>query len=435
MEISDLRRAIKSINEGLCTREEFLNNDVYSHGPRYYSHEDYRYTRNGDLIPYDEAGWCSHYEEYFHNEDIRLVQVGRCSETWSIQAIQNTGDIINFQGDYYDDDAAEREGIVWVEDIGEYGYADDNYYDDDCCSYYSTPREVYTRGYHDGSYKFQAFGGETPFTIGFEIEKEDNCIKESIEIDDFESETDHLWRKERDGSLDSDSGFELISPAFEFNIERIFEHIEENDELVKHINAKYSTSCGGHIHLSHKNLSGNLMFDMVCGYTPLLYSLYHGRVDKNYSKGKSNQDLKDQNEKYQAIKIWRDRVEFRIISAVPNVKTLKWRSRLIELITKYPTNDVRKAYYYIHTQFKDLLSEVYGDDDRIGELFDRIKMNTMKFESIDLNLTKRQETIKRNKLEKDRLESIKRFELEQAEKMKRINEELMEMTSSLTSAC
>jgi hypothetical protein len=113
--------------------------------------------------------------------------------------------------------------------------------------------------------------------------------------------------------------------------------------------------------------------------------LYFGRVDKNYSKGKSNKDLKEDNEKYQAIKIHSNRIEFRIFSAVPNISTLKWRCDLINLMLKYPTNDVKKAFYYIETRFNSLLSKQYKTKERMQGLKERIKGNSMKFEKVDLS--------------------------------------------------
>lgn len=397
------------IEKDLCTREEFIDGRVFiDRDGWYYSEDEYILLHNGEACCSDYARLCERYEEYYHEDDCRTVHIGRSEEIWSECAIRNS-DLIYYDCEYYDEDAADRRGIVYIEDLGEYGHQDDAYWNEDDGSYYSYSKTRYVREYHDGSYRTVNFDNTSDYKIGFEIEKEDEGVKESIHISDFEDYTGNVWRKERDGSLDSDSGFELISPTFEFDIDKIFEHIEGNRQLVKHINASYGKNCGGHIHLSKGGLNGNQMFDDVSGYTPLLYSLYHGRVDKNYSKGKSNKDLVSENEKYQAIKIWPDRVEFRIISAVPNVATLKWRCRLLDLITQYPTNDVRKAYYYIDTKFKELLSEVYNTDYKMEALVSRIKSNTLKFEDVDLSMTKRQQTLQRNKAEKIRLKALEEF--------------------------
>ena len=425
MEISKLRLALMCIEKDLCTREEFIDGRVFiDRDGWYYSEDEYTQLHNGEACCSDYVRLCEHYEEYYHEDDCRTVHIGRSQEIWSDCAVRNS-DLIYFDCEYYDEDAADRNGIVYIEDLGEYGHQDDAYWNEDDGSYYSYSRGSYVRDYHNGSYRTVNFDNTSDYKIGFEIEKEDEGVKESIDIGDFEDYTNNVWRKERDGSLDSESGFELISPTFEFDIDKIFEHVEGNRQLVKHINASYGKNCGGHIHLSKDGLNGNQMFDEVSGYTPLLYSLYHGRIDKNYSKGKSNKDLVSENEKYQAIKIWPDRVEFRIISAVPNVATLKWRCRLLDLITQYPTNDVRKAYYYIDTKFKELLSEVYNTDYKMEALVSRIKSNTLKFEDVDLSMTKRQQTLQRNRAEKIRLKALEEF----------LNSRVYTGLEALTSAC
>ena len=167
------------------------------------------------------------------------------------------------------------------------------------------------------------------------------------------------------------------------NIDKIFEHIESNKHLVSHINAEISSNCGGHIHLSEEGLSGDELFNKVKGYTPLFYALYYGRVNKSYCKGKKNDDLQNENEKYQAIKIHHNRVEFRIISAVPNVDTLKWRTKLLMMILQHPTDNIIKAYYNVDTKFTKLLKQVYSDE-KLKELKERFIKFTREFEQLEI---------------------------------------------------
>jgi hypothetical protein len=376
--------ALSSIAKGFVEFDEIINENYISHDGYCYSSDDYVVISNGDLIDRDESFWCTGMEEYFHNDDMVTVYEGRYEQHYSRQYIENNSEFICFDGEYYDDHARDRHDLVYVEDEDRYGYRD-NYYYHEGDGYYSYPddQEDYVRGYHNGSYQEHSFSGKSKYAIGFEIEKEDRDVRESICIEDFESNTNYLWRKEKDGSLCDDSGYELISPTFEFDIDKIFELIESNDVLVNHINARYSTCCGGHIHLSETDLNGEQLFDKIKGYTPLLYALYHGRVDKNYCKGKNNEDLKNENEKYQAVKIHHNRVEFRIISAVPNVTTLKWRCKLLMMILQHPTDDVIKAYYNVDTKFTKLLSQVYSPE-RLIELKERFVKFTKQFENLNI---------------------------------------------------
>jgi hypothetical protein len=378
----DVKKAIESIKGGVVSVGDIESDNYFRSESLFYSMDEYVMTYDGDAIDINDSFYCEGIDDYVYADDTSRVFEGRNECIYSNVYIDKNS-YVYFEGDYYDDDALERNDIVYVEDTDEYSYRDNVYYHEEEGCYYSYPEESYVRGYHNGSYQSLDFDGKSKYKIGYEIEKEDKCVRNSIDIDDFESATDELWRKEKDGSLDDESGYELISPTFEFDINKIFEHIESNDTLVEHINAKYSTSCGGHIHLSEDGLTGEQLFDKVKGYTPLFYALYYGRVDRNYAKGKSNEDLKNDNEKYQAIKIHYDRIEFRIISAVPNVKTLKWRTKLLMMILQNPTDDVIRAYYNVDTKFTKLLKQTYSDE-KLVELKERFVKFTNKFEGIEI---------------------------------------------------
>lgn len=360
---------------------DFDRGDYFAYDGMYYADDEFVISGDDYLLRLEEGSYCAQTGEYWHDDDMRRCYIDRHEECYHEGWAADN--LIYYDGDYYDNEALDYHDIVYCEDSGEYQNRSDAYYNEGDGCYYSECQESYTRGYHDGSYKNVYFGSKTKYKIGYEIEKEDEDVLESIHIEEFENQTGYVWRKEKDGSLDSSSGYELISPTFELNIGKIFEHIEGNELLVKHINAGISSRCGGHIHLSHNNLTGHELFDKIKGYTPLLYALYYGRVDKNYCKGKNNDDLKNENEKYQAIKIHGNRIEFRIISAVPNVKTLKWRTKLLMMILRNPTDDVIRAYYNVDTKFTNLLKQTYSDD-RLLELKERFIKFTKQFEGIDI---------------------------------------------------
>ena len=382
-----VQTAINSIKRDYVSVDEIACGDYFEYGDYYYSTEEYVTDYNGNLLNMEDAYYCNGLDEYCHEDDTVTVYEGKTDTVYSRRWAEDTSDLSYYNGSYYDDYAMERHSLVYLQDTGEIEHEDNAYYHDGD-GWYSYPKgEEYVRGYHNGSYRSVTFDGKSKYSIGYEIEKEDEDIRNCIEIDEFEDATDYKWRKEKDGSLDCDSGYELISPTFEFNIDKIFEIIESNNVLLDHINASTSTSCGGHIHLSEKGLTGQQLFDKVKGYTPLLYALYHGRVDKNYCKGKANSDLSNENEKYQAIKIHHDRIEFRIISAVPNVTTLRWRSKLLMMILQNPTSDVIRAYYNVDTKFTKLLKQTYSDE-KLALLKERFVNFTRKFEGIDINKDK-----------------------------------------------
>ena len=382
-----VNRAIESINLNLISVDDFENDNWFADGLRYYGGDDYVVDHYGNVLDRDNAFYCNGEDDWFSDEDSVIVYEHRSETRYSQRWAERNSDFSFYRGEYYDSDALEYHDLVYLEDEGDIWPRDEAYYHDGE-GYYSYPpdddHEDYVRGYHNGSYQSKRFDNKSKYSIGYEIEKEDADVLESINIQDFEEDTGYLWRKESDSSLNNDCGYELISPTFELNIAKIFEHIEGNKNLVRHINARISPRCGGHIHLSEKGLNGNQLFDKIKGYTPLFYALYYGRVDKNYSKGKSNRDLECDNEKYQAIKIHHDRVEFRIISAVPNITTLKWRTKLLMMILQNPTNDIIRAYYNVDTKFTKLLKQTYSDE-KLLVLKQRFIDFTIKFEGLDIN--------------------------------------------------
>lgn len=383
-------RAIRSIDEGFVTIDEIESDEYFACGINFYSNDDYVIDYYGNLLERDEAFWCNGFDDYFHESDTVTVYEYRSENSYSRRYAEQNCDWQEYRNEFYDQEALSYHELCYVEDLGEIMNECDAYYHGEEGIYYSYPEdsEEYTRGYHNGSYQSVNFDGKSKYKIGYEIEKEDEEVLQSINIEDFEQETNGDWRKEKDSSLNDCTGYELISPTFEFNIDKIFEHIEGNSVLVNHINAEISTRCGGHIHLSEKDLTGQELFDKIKGYTPLFHALYYGRVDKTYCKGKSNRDLENDNEKYQAIKIHYDRVEFRIISAVPNVKTLKWRSKLLMMILQHPTNDIIKAYYNVDTKFTKLLKQTYNDE-KLVDLKERFIKFTKQFEGLDINNNKK----------------------------------------------
>ena len=383
--------AIQSIGQGLVTIDDFDNMNWFEDVSHlFYSSDDYVTDHYGNVLDIDDVFYCIGEDDWFSNDEAVIVYEHRSETTYSRKWAEGNCDLSMYRGGYYDSDALEHHELVYVQDKGEIWREDDAYYHDGD-GYYSYPpdeKEEYVRGYHNGSYQSINFDGKSKYRIGYEIEKEDEDVLESINIEDFENETNGYWRKEKDGSLNDGSGYELISPTFEFDIKKIFEHIEGNEILVNHINAAISPRCGGHIHLSQKGLNGNQLFDKIKGYTPLFYALYYGRVDKTYSKGKSNRDLENENEKYQAIKIHSDRIEFRIISAVPNITTLKWRTKLLMMILQHPTDDIIRAYYNVDTKFTKLLKQTYSDE-KLLVLKNRFVDFTIKFEGLDINKDKK----------------------------------------------
>jgi hypothetical protein len=188
------------------------------------------------------------------------------------------------------------------------------------------------------------FGSDAKFTIGFEIEKEDG---DAVEIGFYDLYNRTGWVKEDDGSLDSETGYELVSPAFDLYESLIDQEIENDEDLQTLINADQSGACGGHINLGSTVHTTEELFELLSGYFPLFYSIYEHRIDKTYSKAKKKHQYYDR-DKYSAIFIKPNVLEFRIPSAVKNVNNLLWRRDLLRIMCSSIKSEKIKALNGVH---------------------------------------------------------------------------------------
>ena len=180
------------------------------------------------------------------------------------------------------------------------------------------------------------FSGDAKFRFGVEVEKEDEAPIDNHDLDDVDSMG---WSREEDGSLDEDSGFELVSPTYDLFGDR-FDDDLGIEILADHINADVSTNCGGHMGFSVQGLSGSEVFDRYNGFFPLLLAMYRHRLKGTWSKIRGNKALKRGRDKYSAVNVRYDYIEFRVFSAVPSVKTLLWRRDLMRIMAKNPKKGV-----------------------------------------------------------------------------------------------
>lgn len=240
-------------------------------------------------------------------------------------------------------------------------------YHDDCDS---GDASDYNAGYHNLNREWKT-PKDTKFTVGFEIEKEDNEVACKYHYQDLYNRT--KWCKERDGSLDDNSGYELVSPVlnlYDNSLER-----EIKDEAIEElINAEYSTStCGGHINLGSSEYSPEELFEGMSAFYPLLYAMYPYRISKNYSKAKKKHQYYDK-EKYSAIYMRDQVLEFRIFSGVKNTEQLIWRRDLIRIfcdnINKSESDVLRMLIDHRSKLYKHL-RKVYSQETLIDktELF------------------------------------------------------------------
>lgn len=296
---------------------------------------------------------------------------------------------------YLNDDALRASGYIysdrqdeWVhEENWEDGYHD---WDDD-----NNDSENNNAGYHDLSRRMR-FDSSARFTIGFEIEKEDEDLVD-VSYSDLYNETG--WIKEKDGSLDNDTGYELVSPAFNLFDNKMDEEIADNKVLRDLINADKSSDCGGHINLGSTIYTPEQLFEGISGFFPLFYTMYEHRLNKSYSKAKKKHEYYNR-DKYSSIFIKPNVVEIRIPSAVVNVENLIWRRDLMRIITENINKSEMQVLRMLLNSKSKLhihLRKVYSIDKMIDKIEGFVKYSE-EFNNVKLPKVNSNKLQKTNKL-------------------------------------
>jgi len=331
-------------------------------------------TTDGRCFHEDEVDdysivWAENIDEWADEDDCRWgIYNRRGQEGW----LYDDGDLIfcDENSTYYASEDVANSNDIYFHN-GEYRHSD-NIHDEDDDNYC-------VRDYHHFS-RIAKYGRETPnFTVGFEIEKEDRgakCLNDAQDIYDHTK-----WCHEKDGSLDSYSGFELVSPILDlYDTEALLK--EFNHPYIKPlINASWdSDSCGGHINIGSSKYNSEQLANGIVGFFPLLYAMYPNRLDKSYSQAKSKHRYFESRDKYSSVLIKPNVVELRIFPAVRGVDNLMWRVGLVRLMVEnlYKSElDVLKMMLNTRSRLYKHLSKVYTPEKMIDNVSMFIKYSNI----------------------------------------------------------
>ena len=173
------------------------------------------------------------------------------------------------------------------------------------------------------------------FMVGIEVEKVDCNLQSDFNAFQLYQETG--WRKERDSSLNS-GGYELVSPILPLlDMQRIEKACSP---VMKYINAKSDTSCGGHFNLSKRGTDSREFLKGMKGFAPILYALYENRLTNRFCRGRNWSHYFSNPDKYSAFYLKNNNVvEIRLFSRITNYKVMMWRVKLIQtLLQDYGRN-------------------------------------------------------------------------------------------------
>lgn len=254
------------------------------------------------------------------------------------------------------------------------------------CSKYGKKGEKHCSCYrtHQVSYHGltrHSLAGEARFRFGMEVEKEDGNVLQTLYAIPMYHET--RWCIENDGSLGS-GGFEAVSPILNLMDDKMIgKHLSIAKAI---INAKYSSNCGGHIHVSDRTRNTSKLFDDCAGYFPLLYALYPKRCSNRFSAPAKKDRLKGVNKG--AIMMHEKTVEFRIFPSPKNIKTQWWRIKLLRIIVENPRADVRHVIDDMLNTDSELFKHLTTEYDSLNTYLPKVRLvvdKAISIEGINLN--------------------------------------------------
>lgn len=300
---------------------------------------------------------------------------------------------IELNGDYYDKEYLWYFDIVYIEDTDDFDFQDNAYYNDDDACWYSEPQQNNDLLFDYHSDEREGFYIDSDHTegtikagIGFEIEKSE---MPNFDFDKYDVLDATGCKLEKDSSVDD--GFELVTATYNLFSQKTLERLEQIKDFCE---VEGVDNAGGHINLSVEGYTSKELLKALKNWLPLIFAMYKGRLKNTYCEGKKFEDLFELN-KYQAIKLKNNCVEFRLISAVRNYKTLLFRLDLFKIIVSnlnVEFKDVLAMLIYDNSELSKLLrSDVYENKQKFTRLFnDTVSMYS---EFIESNITDTQKSI------------------------------------------
>lgn len=196
--------------------------------------------------------------------------------------------------------------------------------------------------------------------VGYEIEK--NSIfgqgGPAIKEGDFIGEYEVF----RGVETDSSCGVEAITHILPLStntksMNRVKKMFKDASSV---INSPANGRCGGHISVSHKQLSSGELLALSRGNLSILYALYRGRLRNTYSS--KNKWLSPESGARGVVNICKNRIEIRLPSAVKNVNQLVDRHELMAIIMEHSIEHRDKNFVKLLKKLNPLFMRMYKND-------------------------------------------------------------------------
>jgi hypothetical protein len=259
--------------------------------------QKYQTIIKGTVYSKSECYECANCNNYFNNQTARTMKTIKNKRYCS-------SNCVHMAGYRYNPNYGEWQKNTKIGQVGKFDYKD------------STPVANTSK--------------EHPWIIGLEIEKEDSKFKNMLDDPKTGLKLPENWIAVHDGTLDQDTGFELVSYGYNLSREgdKMIKDLHSIEDLLK---AKATGNCGGHISISELGLSSR---DLAKDLRPLIclfLGLYPNRLTKEMVNMRTWNDCVVAQDKYSPVKLDRNgRIELRMIPSVKSLKQLLRRIKVIE---------------------------------------------------------------------------------------------------------
>jgi hypothetical protein len=307
---------------------------ILTSGDTCHRDDDWHTTNCGDTFHEDEQDsldiiFADYDGEYAYSSDCtygivdRRGHEGYWLDTYhDHEAVYSNRDCIHF----IDSQVARERDYIFDDNQDDWVHIDD--YEGDNDDDEGEDTSSYVKSYHGYSRQFVC-DSSAAWKFGVEVEKEDYDAKTMEYPDTIYNAV--KWCKESDGSLNDYSGFELVSPVYDIMDKDTWLRDFSHPLIEPLLNAKHSSSCGGHIHISSSMYTPDEIMLGLSGFLPILYSLYKKRMFADYARTKKKYQYLTEKTKRASVYVQDRTCEFRIFPAVRSKDNLIWRLDLLRI--------------------------------------------------------------------------------------------------------
>jgi len=195
---------------------------------------------------------------------------------------------------------------------------------------------------------------EARFGIGFEVEK--NRIPNKFA-------TPLIAGYESDSSCGEEAVTNIIPLVGKGTLRnKVNNMMFEAREVIEDRYSPSNYSCGGHITLSCKGLSGEELFNAVKPFMGVVYALFRKRLLNTYCNRNARLESNYDNSRYCTVLQKSNVIEIRLVSKFETTKQLMRRYELMYELLNFAVNNPNGKFSSFIKRVKPIISRMYGGD-------------------------------------------------------------------------